>query len=98
MTVLLDTHVFLWWLSDPKLLSAAAATAIGDPQNRVLVSIAVLWEIAVRAFGIRTFILPEMNRIDLEELPPEVREDITFVPASTLEEVLRVALPASTPA
>jgi PIN domain nuclease of toxin-antitoxin system len=48
MTVLLDTHVFLWWLSDPKLLSPAAATAIGDPQNRVQVSIAVLWEIAIK--------------------------------------------------
>ena len=53
--------------------------------------------LAARRHGIRTFILPEMNRIDLEELPPEVREDITFVPASTLEDVLRVALPASAP-
>jgi ATP-dependent Lon protease len=38
-----------------------------------------------------------MNRVDLAELPPEVREDITFVPASTLEDVLRIALPASAP-
>jgi ATP-dependent Lon protease len=53
--------------------------------------------LAARRHGIRTFILPEMNRIDLEELPPEVREDIAFVPASTLEDVLRVALPASAP-
>jgi len=43
-------------------------------------------------------VLPEMNRPDLIELPAEVREDITFVPVSTLEEVLRIALPASTPA
>jgi PIN domain nuclease of toxin-antitoxin system len=48
MKLLLDTHAFLWWLSDPKLLTAAAATAIGDPQNRVLVSVAVLWEIAIK--------------------------------------------------
>jgi ATP-dependent Lon protease len=52
--------------------------------------------LAARRHGIRTFVLPEMNRPDLAELPPEVREDITFVPVSTLEEVLRVALPAST--
>ena len=39
-----------------------------------------------------------MNRADLMELPAEVKEDITFVPVSTLEEVLRVALPAGTPA
>jgi ATP-dependent Lon protease len=54
--------------------------------------------LAARRHGIQTFILPEMNRVDLEELPAEVRSDITFVPASTLEDVLRVALPAGTPA
>jgi ATP-dependent Lon protease len=37
-----------------------------------------------------------MNRHDIAELPAEVREDIHFVPASTLEDVLRIALPAST--
>jgi ATP-dependent Lon protease len=54
--------------------------------------------LAARRLGIQTFILPEMNRPDLLELPQEVKEDITFVPASTLEDVLRVALPAGTPA
>jgi ATP-dependent Lon protease len=50
--------------------------------------------LAARRYGIRTFILPEMNRSDLSELPPEVRDDIRFVPVSTLEDVMRVALPA----
>jgi len=52
--------------------------------------------LAARRQGIRTFILPEMNRHDIGELPAEVRDDIRFVPVSTLEEVLRIALPAST--
>lgn len=52
--------------------------------------------LAARRQGIRTFVLPEMNRSDLAELPEEVRADMTFVPVSTLEEVLRVALPAIT--
>ena len=52
--------------------------------------------LAARRHGVRTFILPEMNRHDIGELPAEVRDDIRFVPASTLEEVLRIALPAST--
>jgi len=52
--------------------------------------------LAARRHGIHTFILPEMNRPDTTELPEEVRDDIRFVPVSTLEEVLRVALPAST--
>jgi ATP-dependent Lon protease len=49
---------------------------------------------AARRQGIRTFILPEMNRDDIDELPEEIRQDMTFMPVTTLEEVLRVALPA----
>jgi ATP-dependent Lon protease len=52
--------------------------------------------LAARRHGIRTFVLPELNRQDLAELPDEVKRDMRFVPVSTLEEVLRVALPAGT--
>ena len=52
--------------------------------------------LAARRHGVNTFILPEMNRHDIAELPAEVRDDIRFVPVSTLDEVLRIALPAST--
>jgi ATP-dependent Lon protease len=50
--------------------------------------------LAARRYGIKTFILPDRNTPDLEELPPEVRRDMQFVPVQTLEEVLRIALPA----
>jgi ATP-dependent Lon protease len=49
--------------------------------------------LAARRYGIKTFILPEMNEQDLAELPPDVRSDMTFVPARTLEDVLKIALP-----
>jgi ATP-dependent Lon protease len=49
--------------------------------------------LAARRYGIKTFILPEMNEQDLAELPPDVRREMTFVPARTLEGVLKVALP-----
>ena len=52
--------------------------------------------LAARRQGIRTFILPRMNQQDLDELTEDVRRDMTFLPVSTLEEVLRVALPAPT--
>jgi ATP-dependent Lon protease len=52
--------------------------------------------LAARRYGIRTFILPELNKQDIDELPEEVRREMTFIPVSTLEEVLRVALPATT--
>jgi endopeptidase La len=48
--------------------------------------------LAARRLGIRTVILPAMNEADLTELPEEIRRDMTFVPAQTLEEVLSVAL------
>ena len=50
--------------------------------------------LAARRHGIKTFVLPEMNEQDLSELPEEVRREMKFVPVKTLEEVLRVALPA----
>ena len=50
--------------------------------------------LAARRYGVKTFILPEMNEQDLAELPAEVRAEMTFVPARTLEDVLKVALPA----
>jgi ATP-dependent Lon protease len=49
--------------------------------------------LAARRQGIKTVVLPQMNSQDLVELPEEVRRDMTFVPAATLEDVLRVALP-----
>ena len=48
MTLMLDTHTFLWWLTDPENLSLAARVAIEDPANQVMVSPVVLWEIAIK--------------------------------------------------
>jgi ATP-dependent Lon protease len=47
--------------------------------------------LAARRFGIRTVVLPALNEPDLAELPEEVRRDMTFVPAETLEQVIAVA-------
>jgi ATP-dependent Lon protease len=49
--------------------------------------------LAARRHGIKTFVLPQMNTQDLVELPEEVRREMTFVPAETLQDVLSVALP-----
>jgi PIN domain nuclease of toxin-antitoxin system len=48
MTLLLDTHVLLWWLDDPDKLSRAAKKVIQDGRNTVYVSAAVAWEIALK--------------------------------------------------
>ncbi len=49
MILLLDTHVVLWWLDDPSLVSHAARDAISEPTNEVLVSAVSAWEIAIKA-------------------------------------------------
>lgn len=48
MNLLLDTHVALWAIADDPRLSAEARQLILDPNNRVLVSAATVWEIAIK--------------------------------------------------
>lgn len=48
MRLLLDTHVLLWWLADDDGLSGAAAGAIADGDNEVVVSAATAWEISIK--------------------------------------------------
>src|SRR5688500_10674803 len=49
--------------------------------------------LAARRFGVKTFVLPALNEPDLEELPAEIRREMTFVPVETLEQVIKVAVP-----
>ena len=46
--LLLDTHAFLWWVSEVARLTAGARAAIADPRNDVFVSAVSGWEIAVK--------------------------------------------------
>ena len=46
--LLLDTHAFLWWVSEAVRLTPGARAAIADPRNDVFVSAVSGWEIAVK--------------------------------------------------
>ena len=48
MNILLDTHTFLWFVQDDPKLSSAARTLIEDSANHPFISIASLWEIAIK--------------------------------------------------
>ncbi len=53
--------------------------------------------LAAHAAGLTDVILPERNRADLDDVPAEVKEKLTFHPVMTLDEVLELALePAPT--
>jgi ATP-dependent Lon protease len=55
--------------------------------------------LAAHAAGLTDVILPERNRPDLDELPDDVREQMSFHPVMTIGEVLDLALePAPTEA
>jgi PIN domain nuclease of toxin-antitoxin system len=47
MRILLDTHVYLWWLDDSPQLSAAARDLIRDAET-VYISSASLWEAVIK--------------------------------------------------
>ena len=48
MRLLLDTHVALWSIANRDRLSGAARALIADTQNAVHISVAALWEIAIK--------------------------------------------------
>ncbi len=48
MKLLLDTHAALWWLSDDDRLGAVCAELLGDASSDVLLSAAVVWEVAIK--------------------------------------------------
>ncbi len=49
MRALLDTHAFLWWITDDPRLSAHAREIIGDGGHVLFFSAASGWEIVIKA-------------------------------------------------
>jgi len=48
--------------------------------------------LAAHAAGITDVIIPERNRADLEDIPEKVRDEVTFHPVMSIDEVLSLAL------
>ena len=48
MKLLLDTHAFLWLVEGSPHLSAAARAALADPANELYLSVASVWELAIK--------------------------------------------------
>ncbi len=47
MRYLLDTHVILWWLTEPKKIKTRTLKIISDKANHVFISSASFWEMAI---------------------------------------------------
>ena len=48
--------------------------------------------LAAHAAGITDIIIPERNRADLDEIPEKVRDEVTFHPVISIDEVISLAL------
>jgi len=48
--------------------------------------------LAARRAGIRTVILPERNMNDLDDVPEDLRKEMTFVPVERIDQVIAEAL------
>jgi len=48
VSLLLDSHVFVWWLQDSPRLAASLRAAIAAPRETVFVSAATIWELALK--------------------------------------------------
>jgi PIN domain nuclease of toxin-antitoxin system len=48
MKILLDTHAFIWWTIDPVRLGPQASRLCFDPANRLVLSVASVWEMQIK--------------------------------------------------
>ena len=49
MRLLLDTHAFIWWDSEPSKLSADVLRLCRDPDNTLLLSFVSVWEMQIKS-------------------------------------------------
>ena len=90
MKLLLDTHIFIWWVDEPEKLSAAAISALEDEANELVLSVASVWEMQIKIqLGKLKLSLP------LKELVTNQQEtnDIRFSPVELTHVLALDALP-----
>lgn len=66
MQLLLDTHIFLWYVTGDTKLSTATRDAIDEPNNDVFLSVGSFWEIVIKY---------ELGKLPLPQTPDR------FIPA-----------------
>lgn len=84
MKLLLDTHIFLWFISGDKRLTPAMTSAIRDVNNEVFLSAASIWEVIVKW---------QLGKLPLPNAPQEYllqqRANHQIAPLAIDEETIR---------
>lgn len=92
--IVLDTHVWLWWLHDPDRLSTDAAKRIPQEQESgsIIVSAISVWEVAVKVQSGKLVIPMDINRwYDLARSYPAT----VIEPLSPVDAIASTQLPGS---
>ena len=78
MNILLDTHIFLWFISGDSRLEIDLRDVIRDPDNVVYLSVVSLWEAIIKH---------QLGKLPLPE-PPEI-----YLPKQrTLHQIISLAI------
>lgn len=80
MKILLDTHIFLWFISGDAQLLTEVRDAIRDPGNEVYLSVISIWE-AIIKYQLGKLPLPEHPKIYLPK-----QRDLHQIASLTLDE------------
>lgn len=87
MKALIDTHVFLWWITDDSRISNRAIEFMTEGSNDLFFSSASCWEIAIKSDLGRielpdkpeSFITSQLNVNGIEPLPIYLRHALNIV-------------------
>jgi PIN domain nuclease of toxin-antitoxin system len=82
MKLLLDTSIFLWYVSGDKILKLRQKSAIQNPKNEVYVSAVSIWEVCIK--HLRELPLYHHDPFDRMLICQSVQERCTLVTSDAL--------------
>ncbi len=89
MRYLLDTHTFLWAIDEDQLLSDNANEIIMDKRNDLFLSIASIWEIAIKV-SLEKLDITFSFENQIEEILSEYRIDVMSIAISHTKQIIRL--------
>ena len=90
MNLLLDTHSLLWLMEGNPSLSRTATNLIADPSNRLHISMASIWELAIKAglkkvglsVPLETFLTTAITGYGLNVIDITIEDCVSYVSLS----------------
>ena len=94
MSFLLDTHTFLWFVNDHSALSPKAKGIIEEQQSLVYLSVASIWEMAIKS-SLRKLAVPVSLQRFIETHVAKNEFGILHITSEHAETVARLPFPNS---